>query len=252
MLRASPHCWVAAVAALALPAVPATACQLALQAPLSAFDDSWYVLIGEVTEIAGPVASDDVVGGAFGLRVKITELLHSPEPVTGLVDVFEYNLSAACEALGIARDDLARVYPPGTAVRVVARAATRIPRFAGNATRLEAGPFNAHVLVGPIYRGEPLSAPLRGVYDFATPIDVDRYERIDAARFNWLWYEGLVEFELVKELLRLERVRGDAAATPILRRIGHNPARREVDFPALVARYIQDADTAARLITEIR
>jgi hypothetical protein len=252
MLRARAFFWLAAIAALAAHARPTSACQLTLQPPLSAFDESWYVLIGEVTEIAGPVASDEVVGGAFGLRVRVTERLYSPEPVTALVEVFEYNLSAACEALGIARDDLARAYPPGTAVRIVARAAARLPRSAGDGIRLEAGPFNAHVLVGPIYRDEPLSASLTGIYDFDTPLDVDRYERIDATRFNWVWYEGLVEFELVKELLRLESARGDAGRTPILRRIGRNPLRREIDFPALVARYIEDANAAARLISEIR
>jgi hypothetical protein len=240
-----------AIAALIVAARAASACQLAMQPPLTAFDGSWYVVIGEVREIVGPVESEDVVGGAFGLRVRITERLHSPEPTGSLVDVFEYNLTSACEALGIAPQELMRQYPPGTAVRVVARAASRLPVDPSSPRRLEAGPYNAHVLVGPIYAGEPLSASLAGVYDFATPIDVDRYERIDAQRFNWLWYDGLVEFELAKELLRLDRARSDAETLPILRRIGHNPLRREIDLAALAARYVQDGDAAARLIAEL-
>jgi hypothetical protein len=240
-----------ATAALTMGASTSSACQLAMQAPLSAFEGSWYVLIGEVSEIVGPVASDDVVGGAFGLRVRITERLHSPEPVTELVDVFEYNLSAACQALGIAPGDLAREFPPGTSVRVVARAAARLPASAASAPpRLEAGPFSAHALVAPIYGTEPLSASLSGVYDFVTPIDVDRYERIDAARFNWLWYEGLTRFELVKELLRLETASGDSETVPILRRIAHIPVDREFDFRALVARYVDEPASAAALIAE--
>ena len=106
------------------------------------------------------------------------------------------------------------------------------------------------MLVAPVYPEDPLSASLNGVYDFVTPIDVDRYERIDAARFDWFWYDGLAEFELVQELLRLDRARGDTARLPILRRIGHNPLRRDIDLAALVARYVEDPAAASRLIAE--
>ena len=238
---------------LTIAAGEAAACQLLMPPPFAAFDESLFVLIGDVREIVGPVESSDVAGDAFGLRVRITEHLHSPHPVTGLVDVFEYNLSAGCEALGLARQDLERQFPPGTAVRIIARAATRLPAATGDAPqRLEGGPFNAHTLVGPIYPGEPLSASFAGVYDFATSIDVGRYERIDAERFNWFWYRGLVAFEMMKELLRLERARDDAERLSILRRVRRIPLDHAVDFDALVARYVEDPASAAARDAEPR
>jgi len=227
----------------------AVACQLTMPARLAAFDDSLFVLTGTVQEIVGPIVSDNVTGEAFALRVRVTENLHSPQPGAAVVDVFQYNLGAGCDAIGMSRSDLAVRFPPGTAVRVVARAARKVPPArSGAPLRLEAGPYNAHALVTPIYPEEPLSASLAGVYDFAVAIDVDRFERIDARRFDWLWYDGVVQFEAIKEVLRLERAGTEAERVAILDRAQHNPATRTLDFAGLVRRFVEDPAVAARLI----
>jgi hypothetical protein len=236
---------------LCLAAGEAAACQLLMAKPFAAFDESLFVLIGDVREVIGPVTSNEVESDVYGLRVRITEHLHAPEPVTGLVDVFEYNLSPGCEALGMVREDLERQFPPGTFVRIIARAAARLPAPAADAPhRLEGGPFNAHALIGPLYPEEPLSASFAGVYDFATPIDVARYERIDAERFNWFWYRGLVAFEAIKELLRLENARDDAEKLAILRRVRSIPTDQWIDFAALAEHYLEDPQSAAALGAE--
>jgi hypothetical protein len=241
------------VATLAL-AGEAPACQLTIPAPLAALDDSLFVLTGTVREIVGPVVSSDVTGQAFGLRVAVTENLHSPTgPASPTVDVFEYNLGGACDAIGISRADLEHRLPPGTAVRIIARAARKVPAAGSGAPpRLEAGPYNAHALLAPIYREDPVSASLSRTYDFATPIDINRYEKLDAARFDWFWYRGVVEFEAMKELLRLERARDDAQRTAILRRARRIPGIRSLDFAGLVRTYVREPGVAAALSRELQ
>ena len=240
-----------ALASFIMIASEAPACQLTMPAPLAAFDASLFVLTGTVREIVGPVVARDVTGEAFALRVAVDERLHSPEPVAGVVDILEYNLGAGCDAIGMSRADLRNRFPPGTRVRIVARAATKVPAArAGEPTRLEAGPFNAHALLGPIYSEEPLSASLAGVYDFATPIDIARLERIDAKRFEWSWYDGVVGFETIKELLRLETARTDAERVAILRRIRNLPSARSIDFDGLVRTHVRDSAIAAELLPQ--
>jgi len=230
----------------------ATACQLTMPAPLAAVDETMFVLTGTVREVVSVANASDVRGEAFGLRVEVGENLHSPAPLAGVVDVFEFNLGAGCEAIGMGRAELERRFLPGTGVRVVARAARRLPAAAvGAPARLEAGPYNPYPVLAPVYPEDPLSASLAGIYDFATPIDVDRYERIDAARFDWFWYDGLVGFEAIKEVLRLGRARDDAERVAILRRIRHLPsARFLVDFDGLVRRYVDDPAVGAALRRE--
>jgi hypothetical protein len=220
-----------------------------MPAPLAAFDESLFVLTGTVRDIGGPIAADGITGDAYAVRVTVEESLHAPAPVTRVVEVLEYNLGAGCDAIGISRADLERRFPPGGRVRVVAKAATKVPAApAGAPIRLEAGPYHAHVWLGPIYPEEPLSASLTGVYDFATPIDVARLERIDAGRFIWSWYESLVGFEAIKELLRLENARTDSERVAILLRVRNLPSTRSIDFDGLVHTYVQDAAAAAPLL----
>ena len=230
----------------------ATACQLTMPAPLEAIDETMFVLTGTVREIVRAVDASDVRGEAFGLRVEVRENLHSPAPFGRIVDVFEFNLGAGCEPIGMSRTELEGRFAPGTDVRVVARAARRLPApAAGAPARLEAGPYNAYAVVGPVYPEDPLSASLAGSYDFATPIDVARYERIDAERFDWFWYDGLVAFEAIKEVLRLGRARDDDERVAILRRVRHLPsARFSIDFDRLVRRYVDDPAVAAALSGE--
>jgi hypothetical protein len=230
----------------------ANACQLTIPAPLAAFDKSLFVLTGTVREIVGPVESNDVSGLAFGLRVAVTEDLYSPVALAPTVDVFEYNLGAGCDAIGLSRADLERRFPPRVAVRIIARAAQKLPAAAvGEPSRLEVGPYNAHALLAPSYPEEPVWASLAGVYDFAKPIDVHRYEAIDAARFDWLWYRGLVEFEAIKELLRLDRARDDTERAAVLRRAHRIPGIRSLDFAGLVRTYVRDPRAAAALRREL-
>jgi hypothetical protein len=226
----------------------APACELTIPAPVAAFDDSLHVLTGTVRAIVGPIASDDVRADAYALRVAVTENLHTPEPVTQIVDILEYDLGAGCDPIGKSRADLERRFPPGVRVRVVAKVATKVPAApAGTPTRLEVGPLHAHVLLGPIYAEEPLSASLAGVYDFATPIDIARLERIDAERFIWSWYDGVVGFEAIKELLRLARASADHERVTILRRLRRLPSARAMDFEGLVQTYVRDPAVAATL-----
>jgi hypothetical protein len=82
------------------------------------------------------------------------------------------------------------------------------------------------------------------------PIDVARYERIDAERFNWFWYRGLVAFEGIKELLRLENARDDTEKLAILRRVRSIPLDHQVDFAALAEHYLEDPQSAAALGAE--
>lgn len=230
----------------------APACQLQIPAPFARFDNSLFVLTGIVREIVGPVDSADVRGEVYALRIAIDETLHSPRALGATVDVFEYNLGGACDALGIDRESLERRFPLGTAVRVIAYEALLVPPATGAAAlRIEAGPRNPHSLVAPIYPEDPVPAALTGTYDFVKPLDINHFENLDAARFDWFWYQGMVQFEAVKELLRLESARDDAERVEVLRRARRIPNVRSLDFAGLVRAYVRDPAVASALAGEL-
>lgn len=232
-------CLLAALSAPALFVIAgaAAACELTTAPPVSQFDATLYVFIGEVREVVGPVNSEQVVGNAWGIRVEPTQLIAAPAEIAETVDVFEFELSPGCEAIGLSAQQVSERFPPGSQLRVVARLSDRLgPAAAASGPRLEAGPFHAPSVLAVRHPDEPPLATL------------------DPSEYEWRSYAGRVTFELVSGLSRLASAQNDAERAAILRRIGTGPLTHpaEIDFAALVQRYIAEPAVADTLLSEFR
>jgi hypothetical protein len=234
-----------------------SACQLSMPPAWTAFDASEYVFIGEVTGIVGPLESETVRGEAWGLRIKVKEPVHLPRRPAEYVEVFEYGLSASCEAIGEGRDALLKYYPPGSVVRVIAKESTHfesgLPQ--GN-VRLDGSPFNQRAIVSKVHNDEPIAASASSIYDFKRPFDLDAYEKRRKLRNDayplWFWYRGVVNFEFRKELLRLRNARSENDKAAILERLIRYPRSGEgaadMDYPAMVKMHVSDPERSSALI----
>jgi hypothetical protein len=231
------------------------ACQLTMPSPLTEFDSSEYVFIGEVTDVVGPLWSDRVRGEAWGLRIAVKEKVFLPRSPATYVEVYEYGLAASCEAFSIGRESLFKSYPIGSVVRVIAKESTHFAsRLPNGDLRLDGGPFNQRAIVSKVYSDEPFFSRASSVYDFRTPVDLDAYEK---RRKNsgdgdalWWWYRGVVKFELRKELLRLRNAASASERAVILERLAYYPRSvdAEIDYPMIAKSHIKDPNRRKALL----
>ena len=231
--------------ALAFNAPPPARCTLAI-APLEKFDDAEYVFTGRVAEIVGPLKSERA-GQVWGLLVEVDEKIHAPSDLGARAEVFPFHLAPDCGDVPWRREELARFFPAGMKVRVIA---TRSQVFkepaADGAVRLDAYLYNK----GEVSRNELGGSQMTSasaVYDYSSfkrpeEEETDESEPLIEARWS------LPQFELRKDLLRLRDADAEAARLQILERLVAYPSSYDFKFDAVARRYVKDEQALAELL----
>jgi len=207
----------------------ASGCSLMIQ-PVTKFDPSEYVFTGEVIGYVGPRQSEHVVGDAWGLLVSPAGSVHLPKTPAGYFEVFTYGLGADCSTLGPPRDELARSYPVGSMVKVIARESKLGVPGDGNIGLVDSAGGSG--LVMKAGEGEAGLSP-ESVYDYGR-----HREDSTAAPL----------FELRKDLLRLREAQTEEEKVAVLGRLMYFPPRTIFDYAKVVELHLADKGTGARLV----
>jgi len=209
-----------------LPSV-AYCCSLSIPR-ITKFNAYEYVFGGKVIGYTKPLKSQSIVDPAAGLIVEAKEILFSPKSPKKYFEVFPYDLGADCSTIGKGRQELSEEFPVNSKVRVIAVESFYFPNQINQENlRLEVS-VGEHLSV---VRFDNLSTELKtsvqSIFDYkkASPKNSQIYDVLD--------------FELRKDLHRLEFSLRDDDRQKILERLVFYPSIYDIDFEMLVKNYIK-------------
>lgn len=234
----------AVIVAVVLFTDPAFGCTLGVP-PARSFDSAHYIFIGEVVDVLAdvPYASSGIEGLAVGFRIRVSQPIHPALDSTGnfYYDVFPLRLIASCGLMS-ATTELRAQFPIGSEVRVVAKVATVLsgPSPVDGPLRLETSVYNRGSFARNDLRDE-LRTSATLVYDYRTWVPMSRRLPADDAVAGSFY--SLLQFELQKDLLRLENATTEAEKLAILDRLAFHPRVLDLDLPTLANRAISGRDT---------
>jgi hypothetical protein len=179
--------------------------------PFEAVREEEFVFYGEVvgyssTAIPFCKASDDrVCPKAWGLLVKVVEPIHLPKGSTPLIEVYRFGLDADCSNLP-SSEKRVRTVSVGTNVQVLGRALKEEPgTIAAGRSKINVSDWSGGSIL-PISRAKSLRKLANHKYDYS-------------CFFNYMNEAEGREFELRKDLWRLESTKSQAASAEIIARI---------------------------------
>ena len=230
---------------------PSYGCSLAVK-PLIKFDSLEYVFTGQVTGLVGPLESAAFRQKAWGLQIKVDEKVSLPQTRRGDFEVFPLQLWADCSIVGTASEELLKYYPLGSRVKVIARAAKVLPSVLnGDNLRLEIVPGTWSEISRNYYEDGRRMADAQSVFDYKSFKQVSPNDYVESF-MPFLDAKGaLPDFELRKDLLRLESTRSKAERVRILRRLIYYPACCGGGaYYGIANHYLQDSKRASALDRE--
>ena len=192
--------------------------------PITGFDLSEYIFIGEVVDIVGPIQPKYVVGEAWGLAIRVEAEVFLPRKSRSNYEVFRFNRESDCSLEGESMKELLKAYPIGSKVRVVAREFVA-PKSMDGSIRLTS--TNLGIVPNDYKAGDWLSRE----YNYKT------YDRSDYS---------LVDFELRKDLLRLSKSKSEKRSVAILERLVYYPPLI-LDYSAIVDNHLRNSRVAGIL-----
>ena len=209
---------------------------------ISSFEPTEYVFIGEVVEIVqfeGKPNSDK--GGAFGLKIKVTDDIYSPKSAS-FYEVFPLHLTPAC-VQSYEADELKQLFPVGSQVRVVAKETTdSVNQPKKSIIRLDTSPrHNGSVARNDL--SDNLQTSSKSIYDFKNY----NYSVAGKLPENVLVESNmrLPEFEVRKDLLRLNKAKSEDERTQIIERLVFCPPYVRFSFTSVIQTYIKDSNKVA-------
>jgi hypothetical protein len=214
---------------------------------LTRFNASEYVFIGKVVGVAGPIESTKFHGKAWGVKVQVTEEVYLPSKVTEYFEVFPFDLESDCRDKGWSSERLLRYFPLGSSVKVVAKESKYSPsKFVGGNIRLEILPDN----LGSVSRnsredGTTISSA-DSVFDYKTYLPDNPCGMTED---DYPAYEANLrtpDFELRKDLLRLNAAKNETQRVKILERLIYLPSPSD-EFTQIAKHYLRGRATERRL-----
>ena len=219
--------------------------------PITQFDTSQYVFIGEVMGIVGPFETKYVKRQAWGLVVKVQDKVFLPKEPSNKFEVFPFGLGADCGSVGISQEALLKNFPIGSKIRVIAREAVAFKENVerGN-IRLEIHPIELSGSggTGSISRNDGDStASVSSEYDYKS-FSIENPFKMTPTEESTL---SQLSFELRKDLLRLKMSKSEKGGIEILKRLAYYlDLYRPIDFAKIAESFTQDKRVVALLKKE--
>lgn len=205
---------------------------------LSKFDKTEYIFIGKVVGYTEALRLPGSRMQTVGLIVEVTERINLPKTPEAHFEVFPYNLGADCSILGTDKNELEEEFPDGAEVRVIAKEAKLLPSVLTDGDiRLEVRPEEPSGIARNFYENGERMTSANSIFNYETfraPTPADYTEDfmpfLDAKVF-------LPDFELRKDLLRLEKSKTQPEKSQILQRLLYLPIQSAASVPELLKRY---------------
>ncbi len=227
---------------------------------LSKFDYSEYIFIGKVVGYTDAVKFDEARANnsveplsytdtnqsgkrskeTVGLAVKVIDSVYLPKVPAENFEIFLYDLIASCSVEGKTLDDLKRLFPIDTEVRVIAKVAEFVPRLANDKTiQLEVRPSEPNSIIANTDK-----SGIRMTSGISVFIYKDySYDMNGYSVSNYL----LPSFEVRKDLLRLEQAKTQLDRNAILDRLFHAPSNSDLYMSGLFNTYAGSQAEADRM-----
>lgn len=203
---------------------PSLGCSLAVT-PITKFEPTEFVFTGKVIGFVGPIEAKEFRSSAWGLQIKVVEGVQLPAAPADHFEVFPFELGADCSMMGTSKEELAKYYPIGAAVKVIGTEAKLLP------AKVEPGNIRLEILPGSwseISRnydedGKEL-ANAHSIFDYKS------FRQISPAAYFAPFMPfleakaALPGFELRKDLLRLSNAKSEAERIRVLERLIYYPA----------------------------
>jgi hypothetical protein len=204
-----------------------------------------YVFFGEVTGFVGPIKSSRILEDAWGLKVRISHGFNLPNRSGDYFEVYPLGLTNACEKTGTSQEALNEFYPPGSKVRVVGMKAVQFDSIATDGTiRLSLTEMNGG-LVARNDLNDGFDSTVESVYDYKKDKAHTRSAQDQAAVYYY--YSWLGDFELRKDLIRLQNSTKESERFTILKRLS-DYSYYHIDYERLVKSHIQNRKLINRLL----
>lgn len=216
------------------------ACTLAIK-PLSGFDKTEYIFIGEVTGYtAEPVKSEKLRGEAHGLIVKVKESVYLPKTPKTHFEIFPFQLWSDCSDAGASLRELKKSFPLNSEIRVIAKEAERLPRALPDGNiRLEDRADELGSIALNYDENKNRLSFAGSVFDYKSfKYDINENS---AAKYR------LPDFEARKDLLRLANSKTRAEKSSILARLLYFPVGGRLDIYAIFKEHSESKDAYEHL-----
>lgn len=208
---------------------PAVACSLQVMQRYHEFPEAEFVFIGKVigfTDAAKASGKSGIAStsAAYGMKVEPTGIVNAPTLPSSHFEVFPLRLEADCSRTGSKLQDLQKLYPIGTELRVVMMEAVI---FADGV------PDGVVRLEQMIERGGSLLKNGDAEGRFKTTVDAFfdyRSLTYDPKSADAYQQRCLIEFELRKDLNRLEVAKTRAERQSIMKRLRFAPDNTDFDL----------------------
>ena len=198
---------------------------------MAKFDRELYIFIGEVIGYTDEFKSKRFFKNAYGLKVKVLENVYLPQESNDYFEVFPLDITSDCrKPIGSSETDLRKDYPINSKVRVIAGSPWHLPYKNKSGQSVLEVNYPRY-----IYRNDlsnRFSITAGSIFNYA---DLDDY------------YYDFIEFELLKDLKRLEESSSDEEKVKVLERLLYLPKSR-INFEAAVQNYIRTPETREMLI----
>lgn len=192
--------------------------------PVTKFDPSEYIFIGEVVDMVGPTQPKHVVGDAWGIVVRLQREVFLPVRPSNNFEVFPYERESDCSLVGWSKEELIKSYPIGTRVRVAGKKEMAVEVTSGN---IRLSPSHLRIV------RTDLSSKVLAEREY----DYETYDRKDYI---------LPDFELRKDLLRLSKTKSEARRIAILERLAYY-APQILDYPGIIRNHLKNEKVAQAL-----
>lgn len=218
-----------------------------IKEPMVKFNPQEYVFYGEVVAVVGPIKSSKILRDAWGLKLKVTHGFNLPNNFDNHFEVYPLGMTNACEKTGISSEALQRFYTIGSKVRVVGVEDTWFDsKSADKIIRLFITEMNSG-LIARNDMNDGFDSTIEAVYDYKKDKTHSRSDQDKAAIFysdSWLG-----DFELRKDLIRLQEAKKEAERFTILQRLS-DYSYYHIDYEQLLKNYIQDKKWVNQLLME--
>jgi hypothetical protein len=228
-----------------------SSCSIAVK-PFEAVREEEFVFYGEVVGYSSTAipfcraADDRDCSKAWGLLVKVVEPIHLPKGSTPLIEVYEFGLGADCSSLP-SSERRVRTVAVGTPVQVLGRALREKPEtIDAGKSKIDVSDWGGGSIL-PISRTKSLRKLTNHKHDYS-------------CFFSYMNEAKGREFELRKDLWRLESAKSQASSAEIIARIArcgqysnelHSPEASSF-IGRLVAKHLRDQRYVELVDREVR